>query len=187
MYVRPSGETVQEEATAGTTASDAGSIATRPRLTFITIDSDRLSVIKAGSRVGGSSRSRKRKTCFAAAGGAASRAPQAQALGVRQHQILLRHLLPNALGPIIIAGAFIVPGAIIAEAVLSYLGIGLRPAINQDALFPVSWGTMILDGKSAIVAQPWLLIAPALAIASITLAFTFLGDGLRDALDPRDQ
>jgi oligopeptide transport system permease protein len=111
----------------------------------------------------------------------------AEALGVRQHQILLRHLLPNSIGPIIIAGAFIVPGAIIAEAVLSYLGIGLRPAISQDALFPVSWGTMILDGKSAIVAQPWLLIAPAVAIASITLAFTFLGDGLRDALDPRDQ
>jgi oligopeptide transport system permease protein len=111
----------------------------------------------------------------------------AEALGVRQHQILLRHLLPNSIGPIIIAGAFIVPGAIIAEAVLSYLGIGLRPAIDPDALFPVSWGTMILDGKSAIVAQPWLLIAPAVAIASITLAFTFLGDGLRDALDPRDQ
>ncbi|HET9223275.1 MAG TPA: ABC transporter permease [Roseiflexaceae bacterium] len=110
----------------------------------------------------------------------------AEALGVRQHQILLRHLLPNALGPIIIAGAFIVPGAIISEAVLSYLGIGLRPATDPNALFPVSWGTMILDGKSAIVAQPWLLIAPAVAIASITLAFTFLGDGLRDALDPRD-
>jgi oligopeptide transport system permease protein len=110
----------------------------------------------------------------------------AEALGVRQHQILLRHLLPNALGPIIIAGAFIVPGAIIAEAVLSYLGIGLRPATDPDAIFPVSWGTMILDGKSAIIAQPWLLIAPAVAIASITLAFTFLGDGLRDALDPRD-
>ncbi|HJZ47595.1 MAG TPA: ABC transporter permease, partial [Roseiflexaceae bacterium] len=106
----------------------------------------------------------------------------AEALGVRQHQILLRHLLPNSIGPIIVAGAFIIPGAIIAEAVLSYLGIGLRPATDPNALFPVSWGTMILDGKSAIVAQPWLLIAPAVAIGSITLAFTFLGDGLRDAL-----
>jgi oligopeptide transport system permease protein len=109
----------------------------------------------------------------------------ARAIGVRNHNILLRHLLPNSLGPIIVAGAFIVPGAIITEAVLSYLGIGLRPATKPEALFPVSWGNMILDGKGAITAQPWLMIAPAVAIASITLAFTFLGDGLRDALDPR--
>jgi oligopeptide transport system permease protein len=79
-----------------------------------------------------------------------------------------------------------VPGAIIAEAVLSYLGIGLRPATDRAALFPVSWGNMILDGKSALTAQPWLMIAPAIAIATITLSFTFIGDGLRDALDPRD-
>jgi len=111
----------------------------------------------------------------------------AHALGVRGHQILFKHLLPNALGPIIVAGAFIVPGAIITEAVLSFLGIGLRPATDMSAAFPVSWGNMILDGKAGINAQPWLLIAPAFAIATITLAFTFLGDGLRDALDPRDQ
>lgn len=110
----------------------------------------------------------------------------ARAIGVRQHNILLKHLLPNSLGPIIISGAFIVPGAIITEAVLSYLGIGLIPATNPDALFPVSWGNMILDGKAAINAQTWLLIAPAIAIALITMAFTFIGDGLRDALDPRD-
>jgi oligopeptide transport system permease protein len=110
----------------------------------------------------------------------------ARALGIRSPRILARHILPNSLGPIIISGAFIVPGAIIAEAVLSYLGIGLRPATDPNSLFPVSWGNMILDGKSALTAQPWLLIAPALAIASITLAFTFIGDGLRDALDPRE-
>ena len=110
----------------------------------------------------------------------------ATALGLRQRRILFRHLLPNTLGPIIISAAFIVPGAIITEAVLSYLGIGLRPSTNPQALFPVSWGNMILDGKGAVNAQPWLLIAPALAIASITLAFTFVGDGLRDALDPRE-
>ncbi len=110
----------------------------------------------------------------------------ARALGVPQVVILLRHILPNSLGPIIISAAFIVPEAIITEAVLSYLGIGLRPATALDAAFPVSWGNMILDGKAAILAQPWLLVAPALAIASITLAFTFLGDGLRDALDPRE-
>jgi oligopeptide transport system permease protein len=110
----------------------------------------------------------------------------AHAIGVRQHNILLKHLLPNSLGPIIISGAFLMPGFIITEAVLSYLGIGLRPATDPNAPFPVSWGNMILDGKAAITAQPWLLIAPALAIATITIAFTFLGDGLRDALDPRE-
>jgi oligopeptide transport system permease protein len=111
----------------------------------------------------------------------------ARAVGVRERTILFRHLLPNTLGPIITTGAFIVPGAIITEAVLSYLGIGIRPATDSNAPFPVSWGNMILDGRAAINAQPWLLIAPAVAIAFITLAFTFLGDGLRDALDPRDQ
>jgi oligopeptide transport system permease protein len=110
----------------------------------------------------------------------------AHAVGVRQHNILLKHLLPNSLGPIIISGAFLVPSFIITEAVLSYLGIGLRPATDPAAPFPVSWGNMILDGKSAITAQPWLLIGPAIAIATITIAFTFLGDGLRDALDPRE-
>jgi oligopeptide transport system permease protein len=110
----------------------------------------------------------------------------ARAIGVRSQGILSKHLLPNSLGPIIIAGAFIVPGAIITEAVLSYLGIGLRPATDFNAPFPVSWGNMILDGKAAINAQPWVMIAPALAVASITLAFTFIGDGLRDALDPRE-
>jgi oligopeptide transport system permease protein len=110
----------------------------------------------------------------------------AHAIGVRQHNILLKHLLPNSLGTIIIAGAFLVPSFIITEAALSYLGIGLRPATDRAALFPVSWGNMILDGKAAITAQPWLLIAPAVAIATITIAFTFIGDGLRDALDPRE-
>lgn len=110
----------------------------------------------------------------------------ARALGVRSHSILSKHLLPNSLGPIIISAAFIVPGAIITEAVLSYLGIGLRPATDFNAPFPVSWGNMILDGKAAINAQPWVMIAPAVAVASITLAFTFVGDGLRDALDPRE-
>ncbi|MCG8346537.1 MAG: ABC transporter permease [Chloroflexales bacterium] len=110
----------------------------------------------------------------------------ARAIGVSTPAILFRHLLPNTLGPIIISAAFIVPGAIITEAVLSYLGIGVRPSTELDALFPVSWGNMILDGKSTVVSQPWLLTAPAIAIATITMAFTFIGDGLRDALDPRE-
>jgi oligopeptide transport system permease protein len=70
--------------------------------------------------------------------------------------------------------------------VLSYLGVGVRPSVNLNAPFPTSWGQMILDGSKSWQSQPWMLIAPSLAIALITLAFTFVGDGLRDALDPRE-
>ena len=111
----------------------------------------------------------------------------ARAVGTRNGTIVLRHILPNSLGPIIVAGAFIVPGAIITEAVLSYLGIGVRPSVNPDAPFPASWGNMILDGSKSWQSQPWMLIGPSIAVALITMAFTFIGDGLRDALDPRDQ
>ena len=61
----------------------------------------------------------------------------------------------------------------------------VRPDVSPDTPFPSSWGQMILDGSKSYTAQPWMLIAPSLAVALITLAFTFLGDGLRDALDPR--
>jgi oligopeptide transport system permease protein len=111
----------------------------------------------------------------------------ARASGASAWRQISRHILPNALGPVIVAGAFIVPGAIIAEAVLTYLGIGLRPDVNLDAPFPTSWGQMIQAGQTAYRIQPWLLVAPSLAVALITLSFTFVGDGLRDALDPRDQ
>jgi len=111
----------------------------------------------------------------------------ARASGSGSGRILLRHILPNALGPIIVAAAFIVPGAIIAEAVLTYLGIGLRPDVSLNAPFPTSWGQMIQDGQRNYNVQPWMLIAPSIAVAAITLAFTFIGDGLRDALDPREQ
>jgi oligopeptide transport system permease protein len=111
----------------------------------------------------------------------------ARASGASGWRQISRHILPNALGSIIVAGAFIVPGAIIAEAVLTYLGIGLRPDVSLDAPFPTSWGQMIQAGQTAYRNQPWLLIAPSVAVALITLSFTFIGDGLRDALDPRDQ
>ena len=111
----------------------------------------------------------------------------ARASGASSWRQISLHILPNALGSIIVAGAFIVPGAIIAEAVLTYLGIGLRPDVDLTAPFPTSWGQMIQSGQSAYRNQPWLLIAPSLAVALITLSFTFVGDGLRDALDPRDQ
>jgi oligopeptide transport system permease protein len=113
-------------------------------------------------------------------------AEAARANGATNFRVITRHILPNALGPIIVSGAFIIPGAIIAEAVLSYLGVGVRPSVSLDAPFPTSWGQMILDGSKSWRSQPWMLIAPSVAIALITLAFTFVGDGLRDALDPRE-
>lgn len=111
----------------------------------------------------------------------------ARTVGTSNAQIIFRHILPNTLGPIIVAGAFIVPGAIITEATLSYLGIGITPSSDPNNPFPASWGNMILDGSKSWQSQAWMLIAPSVAVALITLAFTFVGDGLRDALDPREQ
>lgn len=109
----------------------------------------------------------------------------ARTVGASRFALVVKHILPNALAPIIVAAAFIVPGAIISESVLSYLGVGVRPDVNLNAPFPTSWGQMILDGSKVYNVQLWMLLAPSLAVAFTTLSFTFLGDGLRDALDPR--
>jgi oligopeptide transport system permease protein len=109
----------------------------------------------------------------------------ARAIGVKDSRIMFRHILPNSLGPVIVVAAFTVPNLIITEAILGYLGLGLRPATDPNAIFITSWGVLLLDGQTAINAQPWILLAPAICVALIVLAFTFLGDGLRDALDPR--
>lgn len=110
----------------------------------------------------------------------------ARAGGAPTSRVVVRHVLPNALGPVIVAAAFLAPGSIIYEAILGYLGIGMRPDVRLDAALPSSWGTMIFDGYRAWQSQPWMLIGPALAVAMTTLAFTFIGDGLRDALDVRE-
>jgi len=102
----------------------------------------------------------------------------ARAMGAPGRHIVLRHLLPNSLGPIIVLVTFGIPRAIFAEAALSYIGIGIPPPTP-------SWGTMIRDGYDLIFAAPHLVLFPAIAIGILMLAFTFLGDGLRDALDPR--
>ena len=109
----------------------------------------------------------------------------ARMIGSKNGRIMRKHLFPNTLGPIIVASAFIIPGAIITEAVLGYLGLGLRPSTDPTDVFITSWGAMLLDGQTAINAQPWLLLAPAICVALIVMSFNFLGDGLRDALDPR--
>lgn len=102
----------------------------------------------------------------------------ARALGAGNWHIIRHHLVPNALGPIIVSVTFGIPFAIFTEATLSFLGLGITPP-NP------SWGSMIQDGYQAIFAYPYLVLFPAVAIAITLLAFTFLGDGLRDALDPR--
>jgi oligopeptide transport system permease protein len=102
----------------------------------------------------------------------------ARATGSGPLKIVLRHVAPNALGPVIVTLTFSIPRAIFAEAVLSYLGVGIPPPTP-------SWGVMVQDGYQAIFAAPSQVMVPALAIAITMLSFTFIGDGLRDALDPR--
>lgn len=109
----------------------------------------------------------------------------ARSIGVKDSRIMLRHLLPNVLGPLIVLTAFQVPQLIITEAILGYLGLGLKPTTDPHAFFITSWGSLLLDGQTAINAQPYILLAPAICVALVVLAFTFIGDGLRDALDPR--
>jgi oligopeptide transport system permease protein len=109
----------------------------------------------------------------------------ARCIGATNGRIMLRHLLPNVLGPVIVVAAFLIPGMIITEAILGYLGLGLKPASDSSSFFITSWGVLMLEGQSAINAQPFILLSPATCVALIVLAFTFLGDGLRDALDPR--
>ena len=102
----------------------------------------------------------------------------ARAAGSRPTKIILRHLLPNTLGPIIVSLTFGIPRAILLEATLSFLGVGIPPPTP-------SWGVMIQDGYQSIFAYPHEVLVPALALAVTMLSFSFIGDGLRDAIDPR--
>ena len=104
----------------------------------------------------------------------------ARASGARPLRILFGHILPNALGPIIVQATFGVPAAILFEAFLSFLGLGVPPP-------QPSWGSMAADGIAAIRIAPHIVIFPAVALSLTLMAFNFLGDGLRDALDPRQR
>jgi len=101
----------------------------------------------------------------------------ARGMGASNRRIMFMHILPNSLAPVIIAAALYVPGFIIAEAGLSFIGLGVKPPTP-------SWGIMISDGIQAIQSYPYVALEPGLAIAFLLLSFNFLGDGLRDALDP---
>jgi len=102
----------------------------------------------------------------------------ARAIGATPVRIMIRHLFPNVLAPVIVSLAFAIPGAMLTEATLSFLGIGVRPPTP-------TWGAMINEGFIVFQATPWPVLLPAFCISIILLAFTFVGDGLRDALDPR--
>jgi len=102
----------------------------------------------------------------------------AQALGANDTRIMFKHLLPNILGPLIVAETMAIPGYIFTEAFLSFIGLGV------NAPTP-SWGMMIQEGVQALRSYPNQVLVPAIALSLTTLAFNFLGDGLRDAFDPR--
>jgi oligopeptide transport system permease protein len=102
----------------------------------------------------------------------------ARAIGVSDSKIVTRHLLPNGIGPIIVAITLGIPSAILAEATLAYIGIGVQAP-------RASWGSLIAEGQKLVRGDPHLVLFPAIAIAVALVSFTFLGDGLRDALDPK--
>lgn len=102
----------------------------------------------------------------------------ARSIGATNRQVLMRHIIPNALGPVIVAVTFTMAGAIGLESGLSFLGIGVQPPA-------ASWGAMIGNALGYWRFYPWLLAAPAIVLAIVSLSIQFLGDGLNDALDPR--
>ena len=102
----------------------------------------------------------------------------AVALGLRKRRIILRHLIPNILGPVIVYATLTVPGVMLLEAFLSFLGLGVQPPMS-------SWGSMIKEGSDWMEDAPWILISSGTVFAMTLFSLNFLGDGLRDALDVR--
>ena len=104
----------------------------------------------------------------------------ARAMGVPTRRIIFQHIVPNLLGVVVVYTTVTVPGVILTESVLSFLGLGIQEPMT-------SWGVLIHDGTSVMEISPWMLLFPA-AMLSVTLyCFNYIGDGLRDALDPKDR
>ncbi|MDO5417011.1 MAG: ABC transporter permease [Lachnospiraceae bacterium] len=101
----------------------------------------------------------------------------ARSIGVKSWTILMRHILPNCLPSLIVLFTLNIPSAILSESSLSFLGVGAQPP-------SASWGLAVVRGKKYLFTEPWLSIAPSIAIMIVVMAFNFLGDGLRDVLDP---
>jgi len=104
----------------------------------------------------------------------------ARAAGVGQFAIIRRHIIPNVVGPVMVYVTLTIPAVIIAESFLSFLGLGVQEPLT-------SWGVLIHDGTDQMETAPWALIFPALFMAVTLFCFNFIGDGLRDALDPKDR
>jgi oligopeptide transport system permease protein len=102
----------------------------------------------------------------------------ARSLGLSHTKILFRHILPNCVGPIIIYTTLTIPGIMLFEAVLSFLGLGLKPPNS-------SWGVLIKEGADLMLTNPWYLFFPSILFSLTLLSLNFIGDGLRDALDPK--
>jgi len=99
-------------------------------------------------------------------------------LGLRRRRIILRHMIPNVLGPIVVYTTLTIPAVMLLEAFLSFLGLGVQPPMS-------SWGLLIKEGAEMMEEAPWLLIYPGLLFSLTLFSLNFLGDGLRDALDPK--
>ena len=102
----------------------------------------------------------------------------AEAMGVNKLNIIFRHLIPNAMGPVIVYATLTVPQIMLLESFLSFLGLGVQPPLS-------SWGLLIRDGAVSMEEYWWLLIFPSLAFSLTLFSLNFIGDGLRDAIDPR--
>jgi oligopeptide transport system permease protein len=102
----------------------------------------------------------------------------AVSLGLSRWTIIRRHLIPNTLGPVIVYTTLTIPSVMLLEAFLSFLGLGIQPPAS-------SWGLLISYGAETMEEYPWLLIFPGIALSLTLFSLNFLGDGLRDALDPR--
>lgn len=104
----------------------------------------------------------------------------ARAIGVSTPRIILRHIVPNLLGVVVIYTTVTVPGVILTESVLSFLGLGIQEPMT-------SWGVLIQDGAKTMEATPWILLFPAGLLSATLYCFNYIGDGLRDALDPKER
>lgn len=111
----------------------------------------------------------------------------ARASGIPGWRVIFRHILPNTLAPLLVWVTLIIPQLILIEAILGYLQINLGPSGYREGFYDSSWGGMIREGRSFIHIQPTTILIPAVCIGLISIAFTFLGDALRDALDPTNQ
>jgi oligopeptide transport system permease protein len=104
----------------------------------------------------------------------------ARAMGVPTRRIIFQHIVPNLLGVVVIYTTVTVPGVILTESVLSFLGLGIQEPMT-------SWGVLIHDGAAVMEVSPWILLFPAALLSATLYCFNYIGDGLRDALDPKDR